>query len=416
LLIPEHLRLGTWDLLTAWAGQPTPRVEPRLALQLVHEAALCLTGLRDGRSLRQRGFEIANGLPFVATDVAIHQLLNHHSIEQAKNLQIALGKLRRASGHFLGQVLVIDPHRIPSASKRHMRRHKKAQSRAIKIAQTFFCLHADTEQPFGFVTGTAARTVTQATGELLDLVAAIGTAAPTAATTLVLADAEHFTAELIDQLHRDTRFDLLVPVPLTKNLLRRIHTLPADQFTSHWAGYATCKLPYTLTHSRRGPFFQFIQRLGECPGQYTYNAFLCTRDDEPARLLSAQFPKRWHVEEFFNRDQDLGWNRAGTQNLHIRYGHMSMSLIAQALIQQLRQRLGEPESGWDCRHLAQKLLAGLEGDIRVQGDTIQVTYYNAPHAQRLQAAYANLPAKLASEGINPRIPWLYDFKLDFRFR
>jgi hypothetical protein len=40
LLVPEHLRLGTWDLLSGWSGQPTPRLEPRLALQLVHEAAL----------------------------------------------------------------------------------------------------------------------------------------------------------------------------------------------------------------------------------------------------------------------------------------------------------------------------------------------------------------------------------------
>jgi len=40
LLIPEHLRLGTWDLLCGWTGQSGSRPEPRLALQLVHEAAL----------------------------------------------------------------------------------------------------------------------------------------------------------------------------------------------------------------------------------------------------------------------------------------------------------------------------------------------------------------------------------------
>ena len=46
LLIPEHLRLGTWDLLCGWTGQPSSRPEPRFALQMVHEAALCATGLR----------------------------------------------------------------------------------------------------------------------------------------------------------------------------------------------------------------------------------------------------------------------------------------------------------------------------------------------------------------------------------
>jgi hypothetical protein len=59
----------------------------------------------------------------------------------------------------------------------------------------------------------------------------------------------------------------------------------------------------------------------------------------------------------------------------------------------------------------------LEGDVGVdEGTTIVVTYYNAPHVERLQEAYAGLPAKLSADGIDPRIPWLYDFKLDFRFR
>src|SRR5207253_7224771 len=38
LLIPEHLRLGTWDLLCGWSRQAGAGVEPRLALQLAHEA------------------------------------------------------------------------------------------------------------------------------------------------------------------------------------------------------------------------------------------------------------------------------------------------------------------------------------------------------------------------------------------
>jgi hypothetical protein len=415
LLIPEHLRLGTWDLLCGWTRLHGARVEPRLALQLVHEAALCLTGLRDQRGLRQRCFELVNGLPFLASDVAIHQLLNGHTVAEAMNLQIALGQLRRASGHLHGRLLIVDPHRIRSHSRRQMRRHKKDQhSRASNVAQTFFCLDAETRQPVGFVTGTSSRTVTQATPELLDLAAAV--CGPLAEGALVLADAEHFSAALIDQLHQDTRFDLLVPMPLTAKLQRRLQSLPEDQFTRHWAGYATAKLPYQLTHSQRGPFFQFVQRLGERAGQYQYNAFLSTRDGDPVRALTAEYPQRWHVEEFFNLDQELGWDRAGTQNLHIRYGHMTMSLIAQAVTQQLRQKLGLPESSWESSTLADKFLSGLEGDIRVEHETIVVTYYNAPQARRLIRLYEGLPAKLAADNIDPRIPWLYDFKLDFRFR
>ena len=124
----------------------------------------------------------------------------------------------------------------------------------------------------------------------------------------------------------------------------------------------------------------------------------------------------WHIEEFFKFNQALGWHRAGTLNLNIRYGQMTMALVAQAAIHQMRQRLGQPFSQWDASHLARELFGALEGDVRVKDDTIQVTYYNAPHRDRLRQQYENLPDKLQQEGIEPTLPWLYDFKLDFRFR
>jgi hypothetical protein len=70
-----------------------------LALQLINESALCLNGLRLKRSLNQRGFELANGLPFMATDPAMHQLLDRHSVAESQRLQVALGKVRQTFGH-----------------------------------------------------------------------------------------------------------------------------------------------------------------------------------------------------------------------------------------------------------------------------------------------------------------------------
>jgi hypothetical protein len=53
-----------------------------------------------------------------------------------------------------------------------------------KLAQTFFAIDADTQHPVCFTMGTAARTLTQATPELLDLAARILNPQPHA--TLVL--------------------------------------------------------------------------------------------------------------------------------------------------------------------------------------------------------------------------------------
>lgn len=415
LLVPEHLRLGTWDLLVGWSGRPAPSIEPRLALQLVHEAALCRTGIRQGRSLSQRGFELLNGLPFLATDQAIHDLLDAHCVRQAQTLQVALGKLRRASGHFQGALLAIDPHALRSYTKRHtVRRKFSANDPITKNVLTFFCLDADTHQPIAFVCGNAARTVAQATPELLTLVQAIVESKPQE--TLILADTEHFCAALFEHVAADTPFDLLTPMRDTAAFRKQVQRMPANAFTPTWAGFATAVVPY---HPRNAPqldLYQLIQRCGEKNGQYQYKGFASTRATDRVKALTQDYPKRWHIEEFYNLDQALGWDRAGTLNLNIRYGHMTMALIAQAVIHQFRQRIGEPFNTWEVSHLAHNLFEALDGDVRVVDDTILITYYNAPNADLLRPHYEHLPQKLEAEHICPTIPWLYNFKLDFRFK
>jgi len=416
LLVAEHLRLGTWDLLCGWTRQPTERAEPRLALQLVHEAAVCTTGIRAERTLHRRGgFELANGLPFVAADTTIHGLLAERSLHDCRRLQVALGKLRLASGHFQGKQLVIDPHRVRSHSRRRMReRSEKNGHRPVKMAQTFWVLDGHTKQPVCFTTATASRTVATATPELLDLAAEILQPGPEC--ILVLADTEHFVAQLLAEVQQRPCFDLLVPLPHQSAFRRQFQAIPETEFTRRWAGFATAKRCAQFHGRHQGTYWQFVERYGERRADWQFQGFGCTRDRDEVAALTEDYPNRWHIEEYFNGNQALGWHRAGTMNLNIRYGQMSLALIAQTVLQQLRTRLGEPYCIWDADHLARDLLFALEADVRVKGDTILVTYYNAPNANLLRECYQDLPAKLAAENIRPEIPWLYGYKLDFQFR
>lgn len=414
-MVPEHLRLGTWELVEGWTRRDGRCVEPRIALQLIHEAALCRRGVRRSRSLSQKGFEVANGLPFVVTDQAVHSLLSAHTVAEAEALQVALGRIRRASGHYEGRLLAIDPHHMRSYSKRQTRRHRhKPNTKAVKTSQTFFCLDVDTNQPVAFTVGSSSRTVAQSSPGLLALAASI--LHPLDGHCRVLADLEHFCAQLFEYAISESAFDLLVPIPGSIAQRRRMQSIGPDQFTPKWAGMATARRPYRFRESAIGPLYHIVQRCGERPDRYRFKGFLSTSACDEVEALTLEYPKRWHVEEFFNANQALGWQRAGTLNLNIRYGQMSMALIAQSAIHQIRQRLGPPFSHWDALHFANNLFMGLDGDIRVRDDTIVVTFYNAPNTDRLRHHYEHLPALLEQEGVDPRIPWLYDFKLDFRFR
>ena len=147
---------------------------------------------------------------------------------------------------------------------------------------------------------------------------------------------------------------------------------------------STAVVPFMPHDSRNGPYFELVQRRGERSPECEFNSFLSTTDCDPVEALTVQYPKRWHIEEYYNFDQSLGWRRAGTMNINIRYGQMTMALLAQTVIHQFRRRLGGPFDTWDAQHLASAVFRDLEGDVRVRAETIVVTYYNAPKVERLR--------------------------------
>jgi hypothetical protein len=127
LLIPELHRLGVWDIIKAWTGKTDIDLEPRVAMQLVNESALCINRIRKKNSLGHQGFQLANGMGHLVTDEQVHLLLNGHTMEEAQQMMINLGVQRKLSGHYLGEVIAMDPHRIISNSKRTMAKKKKGQ-------------------------------------------------------------------------------------------------------------------------------------------------------------------------------------------------------------------------------------------------------------------------------------------------
>lgn len=409
LLVLEHLRLGTWDLVKGWSGaRGSGGLEARLGMQLIHEAVLCLNGVRQKRSLRRKGFETLNGLPFVASDYSIHELLDRHTVGEAEALQVALGKLRYARGHYPGKLVLLDPHRIQSWTKRHVPFSKaKKTGPAQKVLQSFFSIDGDSGQPLGSSLGSPGVTISQAT---LRLVKRLMSVLPTEA--LLVGDAEHFTVEILEALASQDRFTFLFPIPRRKRVLQQISSLA---YTPLWAGYAVAEWEYPLS-GRSQKIRAIVQRTGEREGQYEYRPFATTSELPPEELMQRVFPKRWNIEEFFNTDAALGWKRASTLNMNIRMGKLSLSLIAQAVIYQFRQKLPERFKNLTAEKLAETLFSSIDGDIRVKKDTIIVTFYNAPEDAYFRKQYENLPNKLKSEGIDPRVPWLFDFKVDFRFK
>ena len=407
LLIPEMQRLGVWDLLKGWTGKQDTDFGPRIALQLVNETALCINRVRKKNSLGHQGFQLANGMGRLVTDEQVHNLLNKHSTVQAEELLVNLGYQRQLCGHYKGNLIAIDPHRIISTSKRIMTKKKKRpDTPAQKMIQTFFSVCAQTGQPIMASISSTGMPTTKATKKLL-----LGTEKIIQDKALLLADKEHFTQDLLTTAKNHPRFDILTPALNTQRIQKQIQQL---DYKPLWAGFAISETNYYF-HGNKEAFRLIAERTGENKRDYEYKAFITTSDRGARELISDNYDERWSVENYFNFESSIGLNRASTLNLNIRYGKLAMSLMAQAAIYQLRKRLNNQYKNWNASHLALEVLAWADGDIRVKDDTIIVTFYGAPNHINPKD-YTGLPKILRNEGIDPRVPWLYGYKLDFRFK
>jgi hypothetical protein len=406
-LVAEHLRLGSWDLIKGYTGCGDADIEPRIAMQIVNEAAICKNRVRKSNYISHQGFELLNGLGFLATDMQVHELLDKHTLEQAQSLQQTTVAIRSNNGHYSGKTIAIDPHRIVSTSKRVMPKKKKQPTEpSRKMLQTFFALDTHTGQPIGCGIGSPGANTTKATIELLNMVKTVNQNA------LILADKEHFTEQLFQRIDQDTDFEFLVPAissERTRNIERSL------TYQRKWAGYSTAETIFNFV-GHKEKYRLICQREGETVRDYVYKSFLTLSNKPATVLLGEKYMERWSIEDFFNFDGAMGFDRASTFNLNIRYGKMSLALLAQAATYELRKKLPHPYNRWNSTHLADAVFTKMDGDIRVKDDTIIVTCYNAPKELKLQNNYQGLPQKLTAEGINPKVPWLYNFKLDFRFK
>jgi len=407
LLVPEYLRLGAWNILKGWTGKQDTDLEPRMALQVANESAMCVNRIRKKDSLSHQGFQLLNGMGQMITDTQIHYLLNAHSMEQTQQMLHNLALQRKLLGHYVGKLISMDPHRLISTSKRVMsKKQKYTEKPAEKMIQTYFSVCAETGQPIMLLMGSTGRLTSEASRELVK-----HTAQVINNPAIVVADKEHFIQGLFETTHQHPLFDLLCPVIKNGKVSRQLKSL---DYTRRWAGFFLDESEFSFNKDDR-KYRLIAQRTGEIEPEYAYNGFITTSEQDAKELVCDKYTNRWSVETFFNFEKGSSLDRASTHNLNIRYGKMALAMLGQAACYQLRQKLHEKYQKWNAQHLAREVLAYADGDVRVKDDTIVVTFYG-PSEHIKKEHYENLPHLLAREGLDPKIPWLYNFKLDFRFK
>ncbi|MDI6756381.1 MAG: hypothetical protein QME78_18590, partial [Thermodesulfobacteriota bacterium] len=60
-------------------------------------------------------------------------------------------------------------------------------------------------------------------------------------------------------------------------------------------------------------------------------------------------------------------------------------------------------------------LRNVQGKVKLHGDYIRVDVFGFEHQDAVRPLLDNLQAKLLKKGLDPRIPWLNNHRICFRF-
>jgi hypothetical protein len=412
LLLAYHLELGSWSLLQALDGQKEQGLPGRkLGLQWVHEGLFGIDRIAELDGLRDDGFDMLNGLPFIVSPASEYRYFENLQTHAVYDFLCAMGQRRQALGFFDGQIVNFDGHcrRTFTQVKMPKTWMTKLQQGA-KAIRVYVSQDQITREPVMLTWGYSGYTVGMATPNL-------------AATTrrilgqefLSVMDAEYCVGQLLHYLDHDLRLRVLVPVKQNPSRCREMEEIPGDQFQRVCQQLEIAQVQ-TRLKDFSGKLTLLVERVQEEDGQFRYVGFLSTDERSARELLLEVYPRRWRIENWFKENDFLGIDSFPCLELNGIGASLALKLLAYNIFSAFRTDLGGAFSRMQPQTLYQDFLRHVQGKVQLRNQEIEVTLYGHPQQEVLAPRFHCLKKKLEAKNIDPRVPWLNNYPLRFLFR
>jgi len=408
-LIPYLLQLGAFDLVAS-LGPPKPEGFPKesLALGLVFESIFGYTaGIRSVDTVSRADFGLLAGLPFLPSPSTQYRFLQAVSCHNALDFQVTLGKRLVALGHITpGQPINVDAHNIKTYSRKAMKQSFITQEAHYgKAIRTFYTQVQTSKKPLIALAAYSGATVSQSTRQLATLTRTI-----LERDFLMVADKEWYCGQLIQDLHAQYGIDVLTPIKASSKRQAEFEAVPLDQYDQTvWGQIATL---YTTMIHVDGPLRMLLKKRRN--GQYF--ALITPACDMSAETAMPTYTKRWRIENFFAENTFLGMNRLPSLNLNAIQTMLSLRLLAFHAVDNFRYDLGPAYQKKSPELIHREFIDGVQGRVQLRGNRIEISIYGFKHETAAAALLSNLDAKLEKAGVDPRIPWLGNRRLRFKFQ
>ena len=402
------MQLGACDLVASLGPLKTEGLpKERLALGLVFESIFGYTaGIRAVDTVSRADFGLLAGLPFLPAPSTQYRFLQSVSVQSALAFQTALGQRMVTLGHVTPRHPVnVDAHNIKTYSRKAMKQSFITQEdRYGKAVRTFYTQDQASKKPLIALAAYSGTTVSQVTRRLATLTRAI-----LGRDFLMVADKEWYCGQLIQDLHAQHGVEVLTPVKSSPKRQVEFDAVPLEQYDQTvWGNIAAV---YTAMTDVDGPLRMLLKKRPNG----TYFALITPACDMTADTAMPTYTKRWRIENFFAENAFLGVNHLPSLNLNAIQTMLSLRLLAFHVVDNFRHDLGAAYQKKTPELIHREFVDGVQGRVQLRGNIIEVSIYGFEHETAAAAILTNLDAKLATSGVDPRIPWLGNRRLRFTF-
>jgi hypothetical protein len=322
------------------------------------------------------------------------------------HFQIALGRRLVSLGQITaGFPVNIDGHNLKTYSRKAMKRSFiTKEGRYGKAIRTFYTQDQESKKPLVALAAYSGTTVSQVTHRLAGLTRDV-----LEKDFLMVADKEWYCGSLIQELHEHHGVTVLTPVKRSRKRLEEFDAVPLDKYDKTLWGNVTAV--YTTMTNFEGPLRMLLKKRPD--GKYF--ALITPARDMTAHIAMPTYTKRWRIENFFADNAFLGINRLPSLNLNAIQTVLSLRLLTFHVVDNFRHDLGPAYKSKTPELIHREFVDGVQGRIQLCGDFIEVSVYGFEHEAAAAAILTNLDSKLEHAGIDPRIPWLGNRRLRFKF-
>jgi len=406
--IPYMLQLKAHDLIASLAGAKQQGIpNERLALGIVFESIFGFTaGIRAVDSVSRADFGLLAGLPFLPSVSTQYRFLQDVSVQDGLDCQTRLGRQLISLGQIKpGCAVNIDGHNVKTFSRKEMKlSFLTKEDRYGKAVRTFYTQDQESRKPLMALAAYSGTTVSQVTRQLADRTRDI-----LGQSFILVADKEWYCGQLIKELHEQCGISVLTPAKSSTKRKKEFDAVPLDQYEHGLQGNIATL--YTTMTSFEGPLRLLLKKRRD--GKYF--ALITPATEMTGKTAMPVYTKRWRIEDFFAENLFLGVQRLPSMNLNAIQAMLSLRLLAYHVMDNFRHDLGHPYCTHTPELIHREFVDGIQGRIQLRSDVLEVIVYGFRHQAAVESILTNVDQKLERANVDPRIPWLGNRRIRFKF-